>query len=379
MIYDVTIVGAGPAGSTAARVCAESGLSTVIVDRAEFPRDKPCGGGVNMRTARLLPFDISPIVEKTVHSVKFYSGLKHPYTLTSDDPLTFITRRSRLDAFLLEKATAAGAQLEEGFRLSAVERNGNVTITDGDRSFTARKLIAADGANGQTAKLAGLEAERDMTVGLEGNLPVPDGKDSGWHNTVSLSIAALPGGYGWLFPKEDHVNVGVWGPRSEAPRLREHLATVTRSYGLDPEEITELRGHHLPVRSKASSMGDDQVLLAGDAAGMIDPLSGDGIYGAVRTGGIAAEQVVESLETGQPVRYSEAMDEAMLHEYQVGQTLRDAFYLAPSFFVRLVMRVPPVWPAACRLVRGESSYQRWKKKLGPGYWLLAGMAKMNRR
>ncbi len=379
MIYDVAIVGAGPSGSTAARKCAAEGLSTVIVDRAEFPRDKPCGGGVNMRTARLLPFDISPVVEKTVHSVKFYSGTKHPYTLTSDEPLTFITRRSRLDAFLLEKAIEAGAKLEEGFRLHSVERNGNVIITDGDRSFTARKLIAADGANGQTAKFAGLGAARDMTVGLEGNLPVPTGQDSDFDRTVSLSIGALPGGYGWLFPKEDHINVGVWGPRSEASRLRNHLATVTRSYGLDPDDITELRGHHLPVRFKDSPMGDGQVLLAGDAAGMVDPLSGDGIYGAVRSGGIAADHVIAGLNGTETRAYQEVMQELMLEEYRVGKTLRDAFYVAPSFFVRLVMRVPPVWPAACRMVRGESSYQHWKSKLGPGYWILAGMAKVSRR
>lgn len=379
MIYDVAIVGAGPAGSTTARECAASGLSTVIVDRAEFPRDKPCGGGVNMRTARLMPFDISPVVEKTVHSVKFYSGIKHPYTLTSDDPLTYITRRSRLDAFLLEKATLAGAKLEEGFRVQSVERNGHVTISDGDRSFTARRLIAADGANGQTAKLAGIEAERDMTVALEGNMPILEGQNDDWHRTVSLSIGAVPGGYGWLFPKEDHLNIGVWGPRSEAQRLREHLATVTRSYGLEPDAITKLRGHHLPVRLKGSPMGDEQVLLAGDAAGMVDPLSGDGIYGAVRSGGIAAEHVIAGLESGQPVQYQAAMEDLMLEEYEVGQTLRNALYLAPSLFVRLVIKMPPVWPAACRLIRGDSSYSRWKQRLGPGYWLLAAMAKANRR
>ncbi len=378
MIYDVAIVGAGPAGSTAARECAERGLSTVIVDRAEFPRDKPCGGGVNMRTARLLPFDISPVVENTVHSVQFFSGTKHPYTMTSDEPLALLTRRSRLDALLLEKATQAGARLEEGFRLRSVERNGHVTISDGDRSFTAQKLIAADGANGQTAKLAGLDPQREMTVALEGLIPIPENAPQDWRQMVSLSIGALSGGYGWLFPKDDHLNIGVWGPRSEAPRLREHLARVTRSYGFDPDEFTTVKGHHLPVVVPGSPVEDGQVLLAGDAAGTVDPLSGDGIYGAVKSGGLAAEHVVAGLESRSGTGYTAAMEELMLSEYRVGQTLRDAFYVVPSVFVRLVMRMPPVWAAACRLVRGESSYQRWKSKLGPGYWVLAGMAKLSR-
>ena len=108
---------------------------------------------------------------------------------------------------------------------------------------------------------------------------------------------------------------------------------------------------------------------------MVDPLSGDGIYGAVRSGGLAAEHVGRSLETGGPTDYQAAMEQIVLEEYQVGQTLRDAFYVAPSFFVRLVMRAPGVWPAACRVIRGESSYRNWKKSLGPGYWILAAMAR----
>ncbi len=377
MIYDVAVIGAGPAGSTAARECAAAGLSTLIVDRAEFPRDKPCGGGVNMRTARLLPFDLAPVVERTVHNVRFYSGIKHPYVLKSEEPLTLITRRTRLDAFLLEKAIDAGAKLEEGFKLNSIDLNGHVGIDDGDRSFSAHRLIVADGANGQGSKLAGIEPNRDMTVALEGNLPIPREQTDDWAETVSLSVGAVPGGYGWLFPKEDHVNVGVWGPRSEAQRLRKHLAVVTRSYGLNPDKITNLRGHHLPVRLPGSPVGNDKILLAGDAAGMVDPLSGDGIYGAVKTGGLAAEHVIAGLATGSS-SYQAAMEEAILEEYRIGATLRNAFYVAPSFFVRMVMRTPPVWNAARRTVRGDSSYRRWKSKLGPVYWILAGMAKLNR-
>ncbi len=111
MRYDVIVVGAGPGGSTAARECAERGLSTLLLDKASFPRDKPCGGGVNIRAARLLPFDLAPVVEREIYGIRFSLRLSGAYTRRADAPLTYLTQRSRLDHYLVERAVAAGAKL----------------------------------------------------------------------------------------------------------------------------------------------------------------------------------------------------------------------------------------------------------------------------
>src|SRR5437588_195986 len=112
-MFDVIVVGGGPAGSTAAREAAAGGARVLLLDRAAFPREKPCGGGVNGRAANLLPFDLAPVVERTVTGVHFSLRLGGDFTRRYDRPLTYMTQRSRLDAFLVERAVSAGAVLHE--------------------------------------------------------------------------------------------------------------------------------------------------------------------------------------------------------------------------------------------------------------------------
>src|SRR5579872_4717814 len=122
MVYDVIIVGAGPAGSTTARECAERGLSVLLLDRAEFPRDKPCGGGVNVRTARLLPFDLSPVAERVIYGLRVSVHRSNSFEREAQEPLSYLTQRRRFDAFLAEKAVGAGAVLRERLGVRAVDR-----------------------------------------------------------------------------------------------------------------------------------------------------------------------------------------------------------------------------------------------------------------
>src|SRR5438067_2310360 len=149
MSYDVIVAGAGPAGSTTARECAARGLSVLLLDRAEFPRDKPCGGGVNVRAARLLPFGIEPVTERVIQGMRLSVRHRDSSALQADPPLAYLTQRRCLDTFLLEKARVAGAIVRERMAVRAVERsNGEVLVRAGAESFRGRTLVAADGANG---------------------------------------------------------------------------------------------------------------------------------------------------------------------------------------------------------------------------------------
>ena len=212
MRYDVIVAGAGPGGSTAARECAARGLSVLLLDKAEFPRDKPCGGGVNVRSARLLPFDVAPVTERVIRGVRFSVRQRGAFTRMHGVPLTYLTQRSRLDAYLVERAVQAGARLREGAAVRRVERHPShiVVRTEGE-TFQGRALVAADRANGQTAKLAGLDVRRWIVVGLEGNA-YPSGSFPGeWEEVLGLDGEAVPGYYGWIFPKGDHLNIGGGG------------------------------------------------------------------------------------------------------------------------------------------------------------------------
>src|SRR4051794_31776088 len=141
--FDVAVVGGGPAGSTAAYRLATAGKRVLLVDRARFPRDKPCGGGVTLRAARLLPFSLDPVVEDVVTRVEIGLRYRSTFTRTARGPLVYMTQRKRLDDFLLRKAQAAGAHVEEGTTVDA-------------RELDARFVVGADGCNGVSAKQLGL-------------------------------------------------------------------------------------------------------------------------------------------------------------------------------------------------------------------------------
>ncbi len=279
---DVLVVGAGPAGSATAIHLARSGASVLLADRARFPRDKACGGGVTGRALRQVPCDITPVVERIVDTFELRLHHRRSFRRTSAEPLIVMTQRRRLDAYLAEQAVAAGARFQDGTKVERIVIGENgVSASVGGESVTADVLVGADGSNGTVAKAAGLDAGIDRGIALEGNVAWSLLDEERFASTAVIEIGAPAGGYGWLFPKGDHANLGVGGWAREGPHLRDHLARLARAYDVDPDAITGLRGHQLPMRRiGASTPASSRAILVGDAAGLIDPLSGDGMYEA---------------------------------------------------------------------------------------------------
>ncbi len=278
MSYDVAIVGAGPAGSTAAYRLATAGARVLLVDKAEFPRDKPCGGGVTGRAARLLPFSIEPVVEDTVTRMDCGLFYRRHISRTARKPIAYMTQRSRLDHFLLQKAEEAGADVRTGTSANASE-------------LDARLVIGADGCNGSSAKQLGLAEQRAHGVALEANYPW----EQRFAGAMVLEIAIVRGGYGWIFPKGDHVNVGVGGNEAEGPKLRAELKRMCEAYGIDPDSATGTRGYRLPMRAVGTQLARGTTAVIGDAAGLVDPFSGDGMYEAFYSAKLVSEAALDVL------------------------------------------------------------------------------------
>lgn len=371
--FDVLVVGAGPAGSATAIHLARAGASVLLADRARFPRDKPCGGGVTGRALRQVPCDIMPVVERVVHHFELRLRHRRSFRRTSAEPLIVMTQRRRLDAYLAEQAADAGATFRDGTRVEHVEIGPDgVSATVGGESVTADILVGADGANGIVAKAAGLDEGILRGVALEGNIPWSLLDEERYASTAVIEIGAPSGGYGWLFPKGDHANLGVGGWAEEGPNLREHLARLARAYDVDPDAIIELRGHRLPMRRVgASTPASSRVVLVGDAAGLVDPLSGDGMYEAFVSARLAAGAIV----AGDPTCYPTALARDLDSHARASWAAKRALDRHPAVCF-WAARSPGVFGVVGGLLRGDIGHPDEAKGLArPPLRLIARVAR----
>jgi flavin-dependent dehydrogenase len=193
-----------------------------------------------------MPVDPSPVVERDVDRFELRLHYRHRFARSHDRPLIRMTQRRRLDAFLVEHAVAAGAELRDGVRVETLRPDGTgVSARVGGERVRASVLVGADGANGLVSRTAGLGDGIVRGVALEGNVPLEALRDHDLERTAVIELAAVPGGYGWVFPKRDHANLGVGGWGSEGPRLRDHLARLARAHGVEPDALSDVRGHRL--------------------------------------------------------------------------------------------------------------------------------------
>jgi len=372
--WDAIVVGAGPGGSTAAYDLAAAGADVLLLDRARFPRDKPCGGGVLVSALRMLPYSLDPVTEQTIHAFRVRYKRRWEFEHRYPEPLAIMTQRSRLDAYMAEQATARGADLRDASPVRGIE-GGTVTLANGDVHEGAA-IIAADGANGIVRRTLGLPRLRGA-VALEGNAArseQPAGKR--WSDAVGLELGSMPGGYGWVFPKDDHCNVGLGGFPGAAPTLRDELSRYASCESFDGASLTELRGHHLPLRDPDSALVSGRVAFVGDAAGLIDPLSGEGIGNAIRSGQLAAEAALEALSgrASDLSAYRDRVETEIEPELRVARQLQALFHQCPWPYVQLLRHSDRFWTAFCRIVRGESTYTRFQSRLGPAKVLVDAVA-----
>jgi geranylgeranyl reductase family protein len=347
--FDVLVVGAGPAGSATAMHLARGGASVLLADRARFPRDKPCGGGLTGRALHHAPCDISPVVEHTVDRMVLRLGYRRRFARRSSPPLILMTQRRRLDAHLAEQAGALGVDFRDDARVDDVTiEDRAVTARVGASTVSASYLVGADGANGVVATAAGLGEDIVRGVALEGNADWGDLDPAPYEQTAWVELGVVPGGYGWVFPKGDHGNVGVGGWMSEGPRLRAHLDRLARVHDVDPAKLREVRGHRLPMRRLGTSPAKGRVLLVGDAAGLVDPLSGDGIYEAWVSARLAADAILSGrLETYGPA-LAAALDRHASASW-AAKRVADRFPWAAFW----TARSPGVFEAVAGLLRGD--------------------------
>ncbi|MCH8090198.1 MAG: geranylgeranyl reductase family protein [Chloroflexi bacterium] len=367
-IHDVIIVGAGPAGSVLGYELARAGADVVILEKEKMPRYKTCGGGVNFRAATLLDFDISQVTERVVYGgeVTFRQG--HGFTRYYPEPLTYMVMRDRFDLLLAERAVGAGARLLEDAKVTDIQQvNGHIVLEGKGQPVRGRFIVGADGANGIVARHLGLMRNPKMCVALEAEIQVPESILARWESIATIDVGVIPGGYAWVFPKEDHLSIGVIGDVQYARSLKKYYERFIDSQRLGDYRVRRLKGHRLPLRRPGMSIQNGQGLLIGDAAGLIDPFSGDGIYYAIKSAKIASSALLRALgtEASGLGGYQGVVDRDIMPERRVAAAMLTIFNWAPFLYFQWLKRHQLPWRMACKTIRGDREYTDVRNKLGP--------------
>jgi geranylgeranyl reductase family protein len=340
----------------------------LLLDKARFPRDKPCGGGVTFRADTELDLDLAPVTEREIFGVRVSADLGPRFERTSNKLLARMTQRSRLDAHLAEQAVSSGAEFRDGVPVREIDTDHEgVTVRANGDAYHARMLIGADGVNGVTAKSLGLAPSAEHAVAFEANFAADSATMERWRSFIALDLGGIPGGYGWVFPKGDHLNVGVGGWKSEGPTLRRRLQRYCAYLGFDHSKLFDYRGYQLPLRADGEPVVRGPVMLAGDAAGLVDPLSGEGIWAAFVSGKLAAEEANRLLSGS--VRnldgYQRALDAVMDDEILASRRLAAILQRLPAFSVLMLKYNNRFWGYLTQIIRGDLTYPELPRKLGP--------------
>jgi geranylgeranyl reductase family protein len=345
----------------------------LLADRARFPRDKPCGGGLTGRALKHAPCDVTPVVEHVVNGFEIRLGYRRRFVRRGQVPLILMTQRRRLDAFLAEQAAAAGADFRDGAKVTDVTvRPDGAEASVGGEQVAADVLVAADGANGTAARAAGVATDIVHGVAYEANISYDDVDPGRYRGLAVVELGVVPGGYAWVFPKGDHANVGVGGWGGEGPRMKEHMSRLCAAHGVDETKLREMRGHRLPMRRIGSPAARGRALVVGDAAGLVDPLSGDGIYEAFVSSELASAAILaDELDAYEPA-LAAALDPHARASWAAKQTL-DRF----PRITFAVASIPRVWEVVTGLLQGEVRHPREARGLArPPLRLLARLARV---
>ncbi|MFC1954102.1 NAD(P)/FAD-dependent oxidoreductase, partial [Chloroflexota bacterium] len=317
--------------------------------------------------ARLLGLNIRKLAEDTVcHATISFKGSSH-YSGHYDQPLIYTVMRDKFDYALVRRAEEAGAVIAQGQEVKQIQfgtRWLEVSTPTGD--FRAQYLAGADGAHSVVDRESGLINDSSYITAIETEVQVTKEELSRWRSQVLVDLGWIPGGYAWVFPKLDHLSIGVACLSSKAKGLKTRYWKFLDSLNIPHHTIEHWGSSLIPMCGGKAVVRRDRVALLGDAAGLIDPLTGEGIHNAVWSAQLAAPVIEDSLLHGEArlQNYQKAVDEKIMPEIRIARVLSSMFVRFPSLVFKMLNRDERIWRGCCYLLRQEIDYSTIKQRVG---------------
>lgn len=358
---DVAIVGAGPAGAAAALEFRGRGLRVGIIEKAALPRYKTCGGGVLRRAVALLPLDLRAVVERECYAAELvHHAPALRFVCERDRPVISMVMRDRFDHLIVRAALQGGAQLfAETAVLEVVQGDDHVRLATTAGEFRARFVIAADGAASVVARKTGAPELREVVPAFESEVTLSPAAMAPLMHTARFDFGFVPSGYAWVFPKRDHLSIGVLTTKRGAANLPDFYRRYLDLLGIGTPLHEERHGYIIPCRPRDRLFDSRRILFVGDAAGLVDPVTAEGITAGILSGQLAARAVLAGDFSVTKVTgvYRETLEQSLLRELRIARWLARVLYDCPRLRASLLSRHGQrLSELITQIVTGETSY-----------------------
>jgi len=339
MRYDIIVAGAGPAGCTAGLELARQGYSVLIIEKKVFPRDKLCAGGLPRKVLRFIDLEKKGVVEDRIHRVEFSLRLGRRFVLESEQPLIYTVRRDRFDQLLLRKAREQGCHVRESEAVRRLDlRRDRVTVRTDTADYRGRVLVGADGVAGVVRRLAGFRSRRSLIATLQAHVDLNEPLRRRFRGRIWVGFGWIPRGYAWIFPRRDHlaVGMGVDTSRRRVPLMKRAFQDLLQQLHCRPEDV-DILSYPIHIYGRRQPLVKGPVVLVGEAGGLVHPLTAEGIYYAMKSARQAAIAVHRYLTGQHPdlLWYQRSIDRGMGSFFSKSRLFSSLFYGLPRLSFRL--------------------------------------------
>ncbi|MGC9505856.1 geranylgeranyl reductase family protein [Baaleninema sp.] len=354
-LYDCIVIGAGPAGGSAAYHLAKQGRSVLVLDKQPQPRYRPCAGGVSPVVAQWFDFDFAPAISRKVKTVRYTWKYDDPVVveLETQEPM-WMVRRDRFDDFLITQAQSQGAELRDGTTVTGIRvESDRVWVETDTEPAAGRYVIAASGANNTCAEWLKLKTPKVRSAAtLE--VPMEPSADA----PIDFAFGQVKNGFIWQFPKADGVSVStstfIGG---NGKNLSKTLSDYADRLGL-PAENRQITEGSVLLWDGDRTLHSDRALLAGEAAGFVDPLTAEGIRPSMFSGMKAAEAIDRALsgDTDALAGYTQTVRDSWGADMTWASRLAGALYRFPGIAYKAAIKQPIATQIMLKILCGELRY-----------------------